>query len=170
MILVGVLVVVSGAFTAAQTAQSPVRRQAVIARSTTGATVEFDQGEMRQGAVYVQNLTIMIRDLVVTADDAALEGTEVKLGNNARVTLPATESTEYPSYLIPVSTTRYTIPLSMTGATVQFNGRAWPENVTNVQNVILTVGDLVIRADDATVDKTEIKLGANARLVLPTGR
>jgi hypothetical protein len=173
MILVGVLVVASPGFAAAQGVELTGRRVAVIARSTTGATVEFDAAERRNDVLYVKNINVTIGDLLVTADDATLERAEVKLGNNARVILPApdsAQSTNRPSYLIPVSTTRYTIPVSTTGATVQFDGRDWPEKVTNVQNAILTFGDLVIRADTATLEETEIRLGANARLILPARR
>jgi hypothetical protein len=169
VILVGVLLIASAGLAAAQDVQPVGPRIYVIARSTTGATLEFNAAEQRENVLYVENVTITIGDLAVTADDATLERTEVKLGNNARVILPTPESvqsTNRPSYLIPVSTTRYTIP-STTGATVQFDSRDWPESVTKVPNAILTFGDLVIRADDATLEQTEIKLGANARLILP---
>ena len=171
MILVGVLVVVSAGSTAAQSSLLTGRR-AVIARSTTGATVEFDGLELRENVLYARNVSVTIGDLVLMADEATLE-TEMKLGSNARVILPSAESAqsnERPCYLIPVSTTRYTIPVSTTGATVQFDGRDWPETVTTVQNAILTFGDLVVRADEATLEKTEIRLGANARLILPARR
>jgi hypothetical protein len=171
MLLVGGLLIVSAGFVSAQDVQPPSRRLGVIARSTTGATVEFDAVERRENGVYVENLTITIGDVLVTADDATLDRMEVRLGKNARVLLPTPEDVQAanrPSYLIPVSTTRYTIPVSTTGATVQFDGRDWPENVPTVQNAMLTFGDLVIRADAATLGKTEITLGANARLILPT--
>jgi hypothetical protein len=171
VILAGVLVVASFGFTAAQSVPM-TGRVGVIAASTTGATVEFDRAERRDDVVYVQNLTVSIGDLVVTADDATLERAEVKLGANARVVLPTAESAQAidrPSYLTPVSTTRYTIP-GTTGATVQFDSRDWPDSVTTVPNAVLTFGDLVIRADEATLEKTEIRLGANARLILPSRR
>ena len=171
MILAGVLVVASSGLAAAQSVQM-TGRVAVIAASTTGATVEFDRAERRDAGVYVQNLTVTIGDLAVTADDATLEKCEIKLGANARVSLPTAESTQAtnrPSYLTPVRTTRYTIP-GTTGATVQFDSRDWPESVTTVPNAILTFGDLAIRADEATLEKTEIRLGANARITLPTRR
>jgi hypothetical protein len=171
MILAGVLVVASSGLATAQSVQM-TGRVGVIAASTTGATVEFDRAERRDDAIYVQNLTVTIGDLAVTADDATLQKTEIKLGANARISLPTAESTQAatrPSYLTPVRTTRYTIP-GTTGATVQFDSRDWPDSVTTVPNAILTFGDLVIRADEATLGTTEIRLGSNARLILPARR
>jgi hypothetical protein len=85
---VGVLLIASAGLAAAQDVQLTGRRVAVIARSTTGATVEFDAVGGRENGVYIENVTVTIGDLVVAADDATLEKTEVKLGNNARVILP----------------------------------------------------------------------------------
>jgi hypothetical protein len=47
------------------------------------------------------------------------------------------------------------------------SGEQGADGTTSLRKVTITIGDFVITADDATLEKTGIKLGANARFNLP---
>jgi hypothetical protein len=74
-ILIGTLVLASGMFASVLMAQSGVSLNFRAGRSVAAA----------DGTIAVQNLTITTSDMVITADDATIEGTTIKPGANARI-------------------------------------------------------------------------------------
>jgi hypothetical protein len=55
----------------------------------TGAHITADRLERRGAGVYAQgNVRLRFSDVVVTADDAEIQGGEIRLGSNARITAP----------------------------------------------------------------------------------
>jgi hypothetical protein len=60
-----------------------------ISAGTTEVSLQADKGETGPNGAYLQNVTLTIGDVVVTADDALVIGTEIQLGVNARMRSPA---------------------------------------------------------------------------------
>ena len=85
--LIGVLLLAFAGFATVLVGQS--RPSIMFSSSTEKVAVQFDRGKLAaDGTTSVQNLTLTIGDVVITADAATLEPTGIKLGANARVSLP----------------------------------------------------------------------------------
>ena len=90
-LIVALIVGSFAGYAAAQVRQGGESRTAYAIKSEGGSTVwlRADRMENQQTAVYGQNVTLTIGDVVIAADDATvLRGGEVRLGANARLNIP----------------------------------------------------------------------------------
>ena len=94
MILVVGLIVASAELLSRFTPSAPVSAQVSnisqyrLSAGKTEVSVQADKVETRPNGAYLQNVTLTIGDVVVTADDAVVIGTEIQLGANARIRIP----------------------------------------------------------------------------------
>lgn len=96
MILVVGLIVTSAVFAERFTpsnAQTPDVSRTYRFTGTPDVSLQIGRGERRPNGIYSQNMTLALGDVVVTADDALVTGTdgnvEIPLGANTRIRIPA---------------------------------------------------------------------------------